>query len=111
MGSARAVMVDEHEGAERTVSIAPLAWLVVVGVAAVATAVLVARVQEAIGLTLAAVCMALITLPIQRKLQRWIGNVGSLVTTAIGTLAAVVAIAYVVLRWFLERRSRRAGAV
>jgi predicted PurR-regulated permease PerM len=97
MGSARAVMVDEHEGAERTVSIAPLAWLVVVGVAAVATAVLVARVQEAIGLTLAAVCMALITLPIQRKLQRWIGNVGSLVTTAIGTLAAVVAIAYVVL--------------
>ena len=43
-------------------------------------------------------CLALITLPIQRGLQRWIGNVGSLVVTAIGTLAAVVTIAYVVLR-------------
>ena len=88
----------EQESTDRTVSIAPLAMLVVIGVAAVAAAVFVSRVQQAIGLTFAAVCLALITLPIQRTLQRWIGNVGSLVTTAIGTLAGVVTIAYVVLR-------------
>ena len=88
----------EQESTARTVSVAPLATLVVVGVAAVAAAVFVARVQHAIGLTFAAVCLSLITLPIQRTLQRRIGTVGSLVTTAIGTLAAVVTISYVVLR-------------
>ena len=44
MGSSGAVTIDEHGGTERTVSIAPLAWLVIVGVAAVAAAVLFARV-------------------------------------------------------------------
>jgi putative heme transporter len=94
----RTATADDHDNSGGTVSIASLAMLVVVGVAAVAAAVFVARLQEAIGLTFAAVCLALITLPIQRTLQRWIGSVGSLVTTALGTLAAVVTIAYVVLR-------------
>jgi predicted PurR-regulated permease PerM len=94
----RTATADDHDNRGETVSIASLAMLVVVGVAAVAAAVFVARLQEAIGLTFAAVCLALITLPIQRTLQRWIGSVGSLVTTALGTLAAVVTIAYVVLR-------------
>jgi predicted PurR-regulated permease PerM len=89
--------IDEELG-PRTVRFAPLAMLVVVGVAAVAAAVLVARVQEAIGLTFAAICLALITLPIQRAMQRWIGSVASLVLTALGTLAAIATIAYVVLR-------------
>ena len=91
------VTVDDDLGS-RTVRLAPLAMLVIVGVAAVAAAVLVARVQQAIGLTIAAICLALVTLPIQRAMQRWIGSVASLVLTAIGTLAAIVTIAYVVLR-------------
>ena len=81
-----------------TVSMAPLAMLVIVGVAAVAAAVFVARLEEAIGLTFAAVCLSLITLPIQHTLKRWIGAVASLVVTAISTLAVVITIAYVVLR-------------
>jgi predicted PurR-regulated permease PerM len=89
---------DDRPSSGGSVSVAPLAMLVVVGVAALAVAVFVARVQQAIGLTFAAVCLSLITLPLQRKLQRWIGSVGSLVTTALGTLAVVVTIAYVVLR-------------
>ena len=93
----RGPTAEADDASGRTVSMTSLAMLVVVGVAAVAAAVFVARVQEAIGLTFAAVCLSLITLPIQRTLQRWIGNVGSLVTTAIGTLAAVVTLAYVVL--------------
>jgi predicted PurR-regulated permease PerM len=89
---------QDDDGAGATVRIGPFAALVLVGIAALATAVFVARVEEAIGLMLAAVCLSLITLPIQRTLQRWIGGVGSLVTTAIGTLVVVVTIAYVVLR-------------
>src|SRR5262245_60064494 len=90
-GRARPVTGNDG-GGNGAVSIAPLATLVVVGVAAVAAAVLVARVEEAIGLTFAAVCLSLITLPIQRRLQRWIGSVASLVVTAIGTLAVVITI-------------------
>jgi putative heme transporter len=80
------------------VSLWALAAVVVVGVLALASAVFVARVQEAIGLTVAAACLALVTLPIQRRLRRWIGSVASLVTMAIGTLATTVMVAYVVLR-------------
>src|SRR3954470_2587376 len=98
MGNSRVIAANDEAGTGSTVRVAPLAMLVVAGVAAVAAAVLVARVQEAIGLTFAAVCLALITLPIQRSLQRWIGAVASLVVTAIGTLVVVVTIAYVVLR-------------
>src|SRR5690242_15402731 len=98
MGNSRLVAANDEVGSGATVRVAPLAMLVVAGVAAVAAAVLVSRVQEAVGLTFAAVCLALITLPIQRALQRRIGNVASLVLTAIGTLAVVVTIAYVVLR-------------
>jgi len=98
MGNSRVIAVNDDAGTGTTVRIAPLAMLVIVGVAAVAAAVLVSRVQEAVGLTFAAVCLALITLPIQRAMQRRIGNVASLVLTAIGTLAVVVTIAYVVLR-------------
>lgn len=98
MGNSRMIAIEDETGTGATVRMAPLAILVVVGVAAVAAAVLVARIQEAMGLTFAAVCLALITLPIQRTLQRWIGSVASLVLTAIGTLAVVVTIAYVVLR-------------
>src|SRR5688572_4338287 len=94
----RAPTAEADDASGRTVSVTSLAMLVVVGVAVVEAAVFVARLQEAIGLTFAAVCLSLITLPIQRTLQRWIGTVGSLVTTAIGTLAAVITISYVVLR-------------
>src|SRR5262245_10341187 len=87
-----------EESARREVSLGGLGALVIVGVAALAVAVYVSRVEEAIGLTAAAACLALVTLPVQRALQRWIGSVASLVTTAIATLAAVVTIAYVVLR-------------
>jgi predicted PurR-regulated permease PerM len=98
MGNSSVITVNDEAGTGATVRVAPLAMLVLVGIAAVAAAVLVSRVQEAIGLTFAAVCLSLITLPTQRTLQRWIGTVASLVVTAIGTLAVVVTIAYVVLR-------------
>jgi len=71
---------------------------VVVGVIALAAAVFVARLQQVIGLTLAAACLALITLPFQRWLQRWIGGVASMIVTAIGSLAAAVTLGYAVLR-------------
>jgi predicted PurR-regulated permease PerM len=87
---------EQPEG--REVGIGALAAVVVVGIVALAVAVFVARVQEAFGLTVAAACLALVTLPIQRRLQRWIGNVASLVVTALATLAGAVALAYVVLR-------------
>ena len=90
--------VRSEDGELEHVSLWALAGVVVVGVVALASAVFVARVQEAIGLTVAAVCLALVTLPIQRRLRRWIGAVASLVTTAIGTLATTVMVAYVVLR-------------
>jgi predicted PurR-regulated permease PerM len=85
--------------AEQTeVSAGPLAAIVLVGVIALAVAAFVARLQSVIGLTLAAVCVALITLPFQRWLQRGIGAVASMIVTALGTLAVCLTLAYVVLR-------------
>ena len=92
--------VPSTSGADQRpeVSAGSLAGVVVVGVIALAAAVFVARLQQVIGLTLAAACLALITLPFQRWLQRGIGGVASMIVTAIGSLVAAITLGYVVLR-------------
>ncbi len=92
------------------VSAGSLAGVVVVGVIALAAAVFVARLQQVIGLTLAAACLALITLPFQRWLQRWIGGVASMIVTAIGSLAAAVTLGYAVLRDLRNQAAAVAGS-
>ena len=91
-------VLDVRRDQRPEVSAGSLAGVVVVGVIALAAAVFVARLQQVIGLTLAAACLALITLPFQRWLQRGIGGVASMIVTALGSLVAAITLGYVVLR-------------
>ena len=84
------VPVDEQSGAPRHVALGSLAGVVAIGVAVVAVTVFVPRVQHAIGLTVTAACLALLTLPIQRWAQRFVGSVASMVATAIATLVVTL---------------------
>jgi predicted PurR-regulated permease PerM len=97
-----AVVEPEHESSpppvNAHVSLGALAGLVLIGVAAVSVTVFVPRVQHAIGLTMTAACLALLTLPIQRTVQRFVGTVASMVATAIGTLIATLTLGYLALR-------------
>jgi predicted PurR-regulated permease PerM len=86
------------EPAEHRVGLASLAGLVVIGIAAVSVTVFVPRMQHAIGLTVTAACLALLTLPIQRWLSRVLGGVASMVTTALATIAVTLTLGYLALR-------------
>ncbi len=85
-------------GSAPTVTVAALCGLVVVGVAAIAAASFVARLEDVIGLTLAAASLAVLTLPIQQWLQRWVGTVTSMVATALASLVGALLLANLVLQ-------------
>jgi predicted PurR-regulated permease PerM len=82
----------------RRVGLASLAGVVLIGVGAVAVTVFVPRVQHAISLTLAAACLAVLTLPVQQRAQRYLGSVASMVATGIASLAVTMTLGYLALR-------------
>ena len=83
-----------------------VAAFVVGAIVVVVAAVFAQRLGDVVGLFLAAVVMAVTTLPIRRGLSRHIGNAASLVVTAVGTIAVSAAVIFVALRDLSERTAQ-----
>ena len=79
----------------------------VVGVLVVVVAASFARrLGDVVGLFLAAVVMAVTTLPVQRRLSARIGNAAALVVTALGTLAVSATVIFVAVRDLTARTAQ-----
>ena len=85
------------------VSVAALALLTMFIVALVALAVFISRLDEVIGLVLVAVTLAWMTSPVTSWLERFIGRVGSLVATALGSIVVAGVASFFVLRQLSQR--------
>lgn len=92
-----------------TVDWRPIALVVVVGVAALIVGRFTSRVVDIVGLTLSAAALALITLPLQRRLSQWIGRAGATVVTALASLAGILTVAYLALADLNRQAERLAG--
>jgi predicted PurR-regulated permease PerM len=55
------------------------------------------RLVEVVGVAMAACCLATLTLPVTRRLQRWLGHAGAVVVTALITLAGSIVLAWLTL--------------
>lgn len=91
----------------RTVSVGWVATMVVVVLLAVTAGRFVHRLGEIAGLVLAAATLALVTLPIRRRLAAHVGTAAATVLTALVTVAAAAAVATLAL----SDLSRRADQI
>lgn len=90
-----------------SVTLGALLGVIVIAVVAFSAATFAARLEDVIGITLAAATLALLTSPPQRAMERRLGSIAATIITALGTLAFVLGMSYVVLRDL----SRQASAV
>lgn len=71
------------------ISVGWVVGVVVVALVAVTTGRFVHRLGDVMGLVLTAVALAVVTLPIRRRLARYVGHAAATVVTAVGTIVAV----------------------
>jgi predicted PurR-regulated permease PerM len=87
-----------NEAATAQISIDRLAAVVVGLIVVVVCAVFARRLGDVVGLFLAAVVMAVTTLPMLRSLRKRLGQAAALVVTALTTIAVCLSLAYIALR-------------
>ena len=83
-----------------------VAAFVVGAIVVIVSAAFARRLGDVAGLFLAAVVMAVTTLPVQRALRRHIGNAAALVVTAIGTIVVCAGIVFVAVRDLTARTAQ-----
>lgn len=100
---------DQHEAV--AIPIDRIAAVVAGALVVVVAASFARRLGDVVGLFLAAVVMAVTTLPVQRRLRGRIGNAAALVVTAIGTLVVASSVIFVAVRDLTARTGQVADLV